>query len=104
MGSVLETDKILFFNDIKSLNNKHGDGLPGQCVQGHDAGFEDKDGGLLGSLLPRNEPMCFLFGWLPELVGEQAPPCQPLGPQGDDHQGVPQPAGGHGGQGCLRDE
>ena len=53
MGSVLETDKISFFNDVKSLNNKHGYGLPGQVVPGHDG----KDGGLLGSLLPRHEPL-----------------------------------------------
>ena len=51
--SVLETDKISFFNDVKSLNNKHGYGLPGQVVPGHDG----KDGGLLGSLLPRHEPL-----------------------------------------------
>ena len=80
MVSVLETDNICFFNDIKSLNNKHGDGLPGQGVPGHDAGFVGKDGGLLGSLLPRHKPLPFLFGGLPEGVGEQAPPCQPLGP------------------------
>ena len=57
MGSLLETDKICSFNVIKSLNNKHGDGLPGQGVPGHDPGFEGKDGGLLGSPLPRHEPL-----------------------------------------------
>ena len=46
MGSVLETDKICVFNDISSLNNKHGDGLPGQGVPGHDASFEGKAPGL----------------------------------------------------------
>ena len=57
MGSVLETDKICSFNDIKYSNNKHGDGLPGQGVPGHDAGLKGKDGGRLCSLLPRHEPL-----------------------------------------------
>ena len=52
MGSVLETDKICSFSDIKSLNDKHGDRLHGQVALGHDAGFEGNDVGLLGSLLP----------------------------------------------------
>ena len=52
MGSVLLTD-----NDIKSLNNKHGYGLPGQVVPGHDG----KDGGLLGSLLPLDMNPCDFF-------------------------------------------
>ena len=70
MGSVLETDKICSFNVIKSLNNKHGDGLPGQGVPGHDPGFEGKDGGLLGSPLPRHEP---LGVYLKELVNKPLP-------------------------------
>ena len=53
---------------------------------------------------PDMNPCDFFLGVLPEEVGEQAPPCQPLGPQGGDHQGVKQPAGGHSGQGCLWDE
>ena len=50
--SVLETDRICSFSDIKSLNDKHGDRLHGQVALGHDAGFEGNDVGLLGSLLP----------------------------------------------------
>ena len=103
MVCFLNCQKISF-NDIKSLNNKHGDGLPGQGVPGHDAGFEGKGGELLGFLLPRHEPLSFLFEGLPEGVGEQARPCQPLGPQGKDHQGVQEPARGHRGQGGLRDD
>jgi hypothetical protein len=57
MGSFLETDKIRLFNYIKSLNNKHGDGLPGQGVPGHDEGFEGKDGGL-----PPSSPCDFFLG------------------------------------------
>jgi hypothetical protein len=57
MGSVLEKDKMCCFNDIKSLNNKRGDRLPGQGVPGHDVGFEGMDGVLLGFLLSRNEPL-----------------------------------------------
>ena len=57
MGSVLEMDKFCPSIDIKSLNSKNCGGLPGHGVPGHDAGFEGKDGGLPGSLLPSNEPL-----------------------------------------------
>ena len=98
MGSVLETDKICSFNVIKSLNNKHGDGLPGQGVPGHDPGFEGKDGGLLGSPLPRHEP---LGVYLKELVNK---PLTAIWPDAENQQGVQQPAGGHSSQGCHQDE
>ena len=84
MGSVIETDNICSFNVIKSLKHKHGDRLLEQGIPGHDAEFEGKDGGLQGSLLPRHEPLLFLYLGLPEGVGVQAPPCQPPGPQGED--------------------
>ena len=35
MGSVLEPDNICSFNDIISLNHKHGDGLPGFIFWGY---------------------------------------------------------------------
>jgi hypothetical protein len=36
---------------------------------------------------PHPPPVISSWG-LPEGVGEQAPPCQPLGPHGEDQQGV----------------
>ena len=99
MGSVLETDKICSSSYLKSLNNKHGDGLPGQDVPGPDAVLKARIGDSWAPSSPDMNPCDFFFGGLREVVGEQAPPCQPLGPQGEDHQGVQQPARGHGGQG-----
>jgi hypothetical protein len=112
MGSVLETDSVCFFNDIKSLSNKHSDGLPIQCVPGHPAGLKARMGDSSGPSSPgRNHcdfSLFFFYFWrgrgLPEGIGDHAPPCQPLGPQGEDHQGVKQSAGGHCGQSCLWDE
>jgi hypothetical protein len=72
MWSVLETDNICPFDDIKSLKN--GDGLPGQGVPGHGAGFECKGGGLVGFLLPDMNPCDFFWGGhLKELVNNHLP-------------------------------